>query len=75
LLNLDSDNDLIGDWTYQVGDRLFGYGIGGGSWANGGSLFVCKRNGKIYYQFEGNEKLIEDRLPKFQEYFNINPLS
>ncbi|MEG3925183.1 MULTISPECIES: glycoside hydrolase family 18 protein [unclassified Microcoleus] len=63
-------NDLFGDWTYQVGDRLFVYGAAGGSWAHNEMLFVSKRNGQIYYQGD----ISEDLFPKFQEYFGINPL-
>lgn len=69
------DNDhtkgLIGDWNYQVGDRFFTYVIAGSNWGRTEELFVFKRNGQIYYQGD----LQNERLSKFQEYFNINPLS
>ncbi|MEG3931216.1 MULTISPECIES: glycoside hydrolase family 18 protein [unclassified Microcoleus] len=64
-------NDLLGDWTYQVGDRLFVYGVAGGGWGHNEMLFVSKRNGQIYYQGD----LSKDLFPKLQEYFGINPLS
>jgi hypothetical protein len=64
-------NNLLGDWTYQVGDRLFVYGSAGGGWAHNEMLIVFKRNEQIYYQGD----LSKDLFPKFQEYFGINPLS
>lgn len=64
-------NDLLGDWTYQVGDRLFVYQAGGSGWAHNEMLIVFKRNEQIYYQGD----LSKDLFPKFQEYFGINPLS
>lgn len=73
LLRLFINDILTGDWTYEVGDRLFTHStiVGGGAGARNEDLFVFKRDGKIYLQ--GNLK--KELFPKFQQYFGINPIS
>ncbi|WP_375504488.1 hypothetical protein [uncultured Nostoc sp.] len=67
----NSNEVLTRDWSYEIGDRLFTYVVGGGDWANSERLFVFKRNEQIYY---GGD-LHDSTKPKFQEYFGMNPLS
>ncbi|MEI2581158.1 hypothetical protein [Scytonema sp. PRP1] len=73
ILRFSNHEILTGDWTYEVGDRLFTHSaiFGGGAGATNEDLFVFKRDGKIYLQ--GNMK--KELFPKFQQHLGINPIS
>jgi len=70
LPSLDEDFVQV-DWRYEIGDRVFTYVAGGGGWAVSEKLFVCKRQGQIFYIGDLDEKWFSE----FKKHFNIDPLS